>query len=56
LWARFGQGEKLDERLVAFGDDDLFAFQRPLDQPGEVGLGLVNVHLRHNPTLAKLHD
>lgn len=46
--ARFlAQGLQADERLVAAGDDDLFAFAGLGDEAGEVGLGVMDFDRGH---------
>ena len=51
--ARFvlrGKGNQASNGFSRFGDDDLFAARSALDQPGKLGLGLVNVNFIHDRT------
>ena len=45
--ARVLRGTRRADRLAALGDHDLFARACPFQEPGQVGLGFVDVHDRH---------
>ena len=46
-------GSQPHQRLARFGDGDILASERPLDQAGELGLSFMDIDF-HNPMLAKV--